>query len=177
MDYSKTEKYIPPEDIDEDIYPHGLSKEEKKKADEEMQAIRLQHWAKMTDEEKLYGPIAQFWVRMRRYVAAESFDRQHDFSWHLKEYINIINRNKKKVANELDIPFSKLKRILKKKETPSPALFFRLEKHSGNLVPASLWLKLWYKTLEHQIKTDKEIQQQEAAKVTNAFDFSKISTK
>jgi len=59
--------------------------------------------------------------------------------------------------------------MLNDKEMPNVELMYRLEGHSGDLVPALLWWKLLSKKQEFDLLTNKEIRVTENLKVKNAF--------
>ncbi len=48
---------------------------------------------------------------------------------------------------------------------------YRLEEHSGNLIPAIYWWKLVAKKQEHILKQDLKTRKKEGAKVKNAVKF------
>ncbi|MGH1334889.1 MAG: hypothetical protein ACRBFS_02100 [Aureispira sp.] len=63
------------------------------------------------------------------YISEKSFEK------HLEEYVHILKRTKKKLSEDLDIHYTRLSRIINDREEPNIELTYRLEVHSGNLVP------------------------------------------
>ena len=51
---------------------------------------------------------------------------------------------------------------------PDQGVFFRLENHSGGLIPALLWWKLTIRKQEYEITEDKQRRKREYAKVKNS---------
>lgn len=52
---NKFPQYIDQELAEAHIFPHGLTHEEKKKADEEMRAFRMKVLEEMTEEQKVFS--------------------------------------------------------------------------------------------------------------------------
>ena len=54
----------------------------------------------------------------------------------MKEYIRVVKKTRREIADDLAIHYTKLSRIINDKEEPNIELSYRLEKHSGNLISA-----------------------------------------
>lgn len=59
----------------------------------------------------------------------------------LKEYLKITNRKKEELADEINIQSTKITLLLEGKDKLDKALSFRLERHSGDIIPALYWWK------------------------------------
>jgi len=65
-----------------------------------------------------------------------------------------------------------LSQLINNHRAPAEKIIIRLELHSGNIIPALLWMKVLDKQREHTIVTDKAIRQEESSHVKNRFAFS-----
>jgi hypothetical protein len=72
------------------------------------------------------------------------------------------------LSEDLGIHYTRLSRILNNREDPNLALMYRLEEHSGSLVPTLVWWRLVVKKQAFEIVQDEETRKMEAAKVKNA---------
>jgi len=67
----------------------------------------------------------------------------------------------------LGIHKTRLNRILNEKERLTLALAYRLERHSGDLIPAIYWWKLAQKEIEQDIRNNPDAKLKEAKLVKN----------
>ena len=86
---------------------------------------------------------------------------------YLNEYLNVVDKKQKELAEDIDLHVTRMSRILNGKERLSLSLAYRLEIHSGELIPAIIWWKLVQKEIEQEIKTNKEKRAIEKEKVKN----------
>ena len=93
------------------------------------------------------------------------------FGKQLEEYARILKRTKKALSKDLSIHYTRFSRIVNDREEPNIELTYRLEKHSGGLIPALIWWKLMIKKQEYFIRQDEKSRKEEAAKVRNAVKF------
>ncbi|MEL6589067.1 MAG: hypothetical protein AAFQ68_03245, partial [Bacteroidota bacterium] len=89
------------------------------------------------------------------------------FGKYLAEYIRIIKKSRREIAEDLAIHYTKLSRIINDKEEPNVELSYRLEKHSGKLIRAITWWKLMIKKQEFIISQDETTRTKEQDKVKN----------
>lgn len=82
-----------------------------------------------------------------------------------------LKRTKKQLSEELNIHYTRLSRIINDREEPNVELTYRLEKRSGELVPALIWWKLMMKKQEYNIRQDKKTRNKEASKVKNSVNL------
>lgn len=66
------DKLSPKELVQSFVFPHELTKEEKKALDEEMRAIRFERLKSQTDEQKMYADLIQLRIKMEDSVPDES---------------------------------------------------------------------------------------------------------
>ena len=170
--YNELSKKYTDEEIGEAmLIPEDLTEEEKEKATEELLAFRFKLIQEQTEEERIYSDLLRFKYQMEDYIKNESFIGEKSFGKHLEEYARILKRTKKKVSEDLNVHYTRLSRIINDREEPNIELAYRLEKHSGNLIPALFWWKLIIKKQEAFIKKDKKTRIEEASKVRNAMKF------
>ncbi len=164
-------KYSPEEIADAMIFPQKLSPEDKKDADKDLLAFRYKMLREQTEEKRIYGDLLRFKYLMEDYINEKIYDDNYSFGNHLEEYIRILKKTKKSLAEDLDIHYTRLSRIINNKEEPNIELIYRLEKHAANLIPAIYWWKLVIKKQEYNIQRDNKIRKKERAKVKNSIKF------
>lgn len=162
-------KYTDEEIADSMLIPADLTEKEKKELDEEMREIRMQKLREMTEGDRVLSDVMRLRFQMESYVIKSGFSFQKTFGKYLEEYIRILNRPRREIADDLSIHYTKLSRIINDKEEPNVELAYRLEKHSGNLIKAKLWWKLMIKKQEFIISQDEETRKEEQKKVKNSL--------
>ena len=170
--YKRLRKTYSDEEIaDSMLIPADLTEAEKKKANKELMEFRLKLIREQTDEQRIFSELMRFKYLMEDYVNKETYTEEKNFGKQLEEYVRILKRTKKKISEDLGVHYTRLSRIINGREEPNIELTFRLEKHSGELIPALLWWKLITKKQEYYIKIDKQTRKKEGAKVKNAIEF------
>ncbi len=167
----ETKQLSPQELVEAYVFPHDLTPEEKKAADEELIRLRSERWKEMTPEQKLYANLLGLRFRMQDMAGARKISEPSDFSVALREYLEILHKNPAELANEIDIPSAELKKILEGVTEPGTPILYRLEKHSGKVIPALLWWKLLAKKWEYNIQKDQETRKKEGKHVKNELRF------
>jgi len=135
-------KYTNEEIAESMLIPQDLTEEEKKIADEEIREFRFRILREQTEEQRIYSDLLRFKFQLEDYLNNESYSEERSFGKQLEEYVRILKRTKKKLSEDLDIHYTRLSRIINDREDPNIELIYRLEKHSGSLLPALLWWKL-----------------------------------
>ena len=173
MEKNHFEGLSPEELVESAVFPVEMSAEERAAMALEMKELRLKRVAFLTDEEKTYANLVRLRVQMERYLMAESSPKEEkSFGHFLKAYQTIIDRNQRELAQDLGLHHTKLNRLLHDHDTPNLAFIYRLEKHSGNMIPALLWWKIAIKRTELLIVSDKKTKASEGKKVRNELHFS-----
>ncbi|MEM1327138.1 MAG: hypothetical protein AAGI23_14345 [Bacteroidota bacterium] len=171
--YNKLKETMTDEEIaDAMLIPQDLTNEEMKKANNELRAFRFKLLAERTEEQRIYSDLLQFRYQTKNYIQKKPYQTSMSFSKRLEEYARILKKTKKELASDLGIHCTKLSRIINNRETPNTALMYRLEAHSGDLVPSILRWKLWMKQKAFEISNDKKTKSLEADKVKNAVSYS-----
>lgn len=169
-----SKKYTPEELAEAFVFPHNLTKEEKAASDKELRKLRFELLENQTEEERIFSALVRLSIQIKDFLKKKSLEPLQSFSSFLNEYISIIKKSKKEFAQDLHIHYTRLSRILNNREEPNIEICYRLEKHSGELIPALLWWKLIIKKQEYLILQDNETRKIEEAKVKNEFNFSRV---
>ena len=170
--YKKLRKQYTDEEIaDSMLIPQDMTKEERKKSDEEIRAFRFKLLRERTEDQRLYSELLRFKYVMEDYINKEPFAVEKSFGNHVEEYVRILNRTKKSLSEDLGVHYTRLSRIINNREEPNIEIMYRLEKHSGNLIPALYWWKLVAKKQEYIIKQDLEMRKKEGSKVKNGIEY------
>ena len=130
--------------------------------------LRMELWNSKTPEQRIKNHLLGLKYRMKHCMEGrkESMDTTANF---LQQYIDITNKKQKGLADDLSINPSTLSRILHGKESIGKSLAYRLEQHSGKLIPAIYWWKLAQKEIEQDIMTNVVDREREAKMVKNAL--------
>ncbi len=171
--YKQLKKEMAEEGIaDYMLIPKDLTKEELKKSNEKIKAFRFKLMRERTEEQRIYSELLRFKFLLESYINNEPFIPTNSFGKNLGEYVRILNRTKKSVSENLDVHYTRFSRLLNDREEPNIELMYRLEKHSGGLIPAIYWWKLVIKKQEYHIKKDLKTRKKEGAKVRNGVVFN-----
>lgn len=165
-------KYTPEELVEGYVFPAELSKAEELILREEIRRVREERLRQSGEKERIFADLVRLKLQMRDYIQDRYFDPEMHFGSFLLEYLRIIRRSQKNLASEIGIHPSRLNRILHDREDPNIELVYRLEKHSGMLIPALLWWRLLVKKLEHYLKIDESVREREGKKVKNELKLS-----
>ena len=165
------EKYTDEEIASSMLIPEDLSEEEQKKANEELRAFRFKLLSERTEEQRVYSDLLRMRYQLERYIKESTFMEEKSFGKQLEEYARILKRTKKDLSEDLSIHYTRFSRIINDREEPNIELTYRLEQHSGGLIPALLWWKLIIKKQEYFLQRDEKSREEEVAKVRNAMRF------
>lgn len=168
--YQKLRKKYSNKEIAESMMiPADLTDKEKKKLAKEMKEIRLQKLRETSEEDQILSDVMRLRFQIEDYLKKQNFSFQKTFGKYLEEYIRIIKKSRREIAEDLSIHYTKLSRIINDKEEPNIEFSYRLEKHSANLIKAELWWKLMIKKQEFIISKDDETRSIEQRKVKNSL--------
>lgn len=168
-----SKKYSDEEIAESFVFPDELTGQEKYEADKEFRRLRFELLKNQTEGERIFSEFLRLRILIEDYLKSEPFHKTKNFGSFLNDYISIIRKSKKEFAQDLNIHYTRLSRILNNREEPNIEVCYRLEKHSGELTSALLWWKLMIKKQEHLIQQDHETRKIEAAKVKNEFKFNR----
>ncbi|MEL7119972.1 MAG: hypothetical protein AAFO07_11040 [Bacteroidota bacterium] len=155
--YKKLREQYTDEELAESIMvPRELSKEEERKAREEFLAWRIKRRQEMTKQEKILSGLLSIKYQIKAYLNSNEHDQEKNLQNFLNQYLEVINKNQKALAEDIDIHPSRLSRIMTGKEKLGKSIAYRLETHSGELIPAIYWWRLMQKEVEQEILNDTE---------------------
>ena len=154
------------------VFPHELSVAEKADADAELKRLRMLRLMEMTDKQRLYADLLRLKYQMENYLRYGEHSESTDLGVFLGLYLKILGKKQKDFADEISLHYTKLSQLLSGKAEASLAILYRLEQHSGGLLPASLWWNIQAKKVEAEVKSNREGRLREAGKVKNALQFA-----
>lgn len=149
------------------MIPETLTDEEAQVEAEAFRKMRFEMLSKRTDEQRMLSEVTRLRIKINEYLKEGVFLESKSFGNILDEYIRILNRSRKVFAEEIDLHYTKLSRIINGKEVPSISLIYRLEQHTAELIPAIYWWKLLTRQQEQAIQADKEQRKIEQKRVKN----------
>ncbi|WP_119079833.1 hypothetical protein [Chitinophaga alhagiae] len=155
------------------VFPEVLTPEERKAAAEELAAARRKSAASFAVEDKQALQLFRLRMKMADYIKAESYKPQYSLGYFLKEYLKVLGMRRKTFAGEITIDPSLLSHLVNDKREPPEYIYFRLEIHSGNILPADYWFRIVEKQKAHAIKTDKLSRKKQQAFVQNRLSVDK----
>jgi len=168
-----SKKYSDKELAEDFVFPDELTGIAKQEADKEFVRLRMELLKNRTQKDKIFSDLVRLQLLIKDYIKLEAYNHSQSFGFYLNEYITIVKKRKKEFAQDLNIHYTRLSRILNNREEPNIEICYRLEQHSGELIPALLWWKLMIKKQEYLILQDHETRKIEAAKVKNEFKFNR----
>lgn len=162
MGYKKLSKKFTPEELaDAFVFPVKLTGKQKKEAAKQLAAARKKTQADMTDETKFSLNAFGIRFRIETYLEQKTFDPEHTFGSFLKMYVVLMEKSRKKFAEEISVDVKLLSQLINGHRMPQDYIAIRLEIHSGHTIPAAYWLRLVTKQRLHEIANDKELRKKE----------------
>jgi hypothetical protein len=161
----KSKKLSDAEITDAYVMPQTIHKKHLAKANSQLTEARLRSRAKMTEEEKLGLKLMQLRLQMEEYVKSSDFDIEKTFGYFLKEYLHLINIRRNVFAHDISIHETLLSQLINNKRSPNESIMIRLELHSNNTFPATIWHGLVEKERGYAIQTNKKLRLKENGKV------------
>lgn len=167
--YSRLKAKYTQEDLaDAVMLPEIGSIEEEAEARAEFVKLRMARKETLSENEQLLSKLLAIKYQIKAYLNQNEFKPKGNFGVFLKTYLKATGRSQKRFAEEIGLHPSRLNRIIKGKERIGKAIAYRLENHSGEIIPAIFWWKLMQKEIEQEILTEKkerEIEKQYVKKV------------
>jgi len=155
--YKKLKKKYSKKELAEAVMvSQELSKEEEKSARDEFVRFRMNKRENRSEKELLLSNLLTLKYTIKSYLDSNEFVEENNFGNILKSYLKIVGRSQKKLAEEIGLHPSRINRIIKGKERIGKSIVYRLESHSGEIIPALYWWKLIQKEIEQEILTEKQ---------------------
>ncbi len=168
----KANKLSDAEIADAYIIPQTLHKRHLAKANNQLAESRLRSRALMTEEDKLGLKLVHLRLEMEEYVKSDDFKIDKTFGYYLKEYLHLINVRRNAFAHDISIHETLLSQLINNKRSPNESIMIRLELHSNNAFPATIWHRLVEKERGHAIQTDKKLRMKESRKVKRRLEVA-----
>ncbi len=162
-----SKKYTKAELAEAFVFPSDWSEEEKAQADKEIWEHRKQRLLNRTPEQNIFSGLLRIRYQLEDYVHSKGYDKEQSVGKYLSAYMRVVGQKQKEMAANIAIHPARLSRILNNKERLSLTLAYRLEVHSGDLIPALLWWKLVQKEMEFEIQSDTTQKELEKKHVKN----------
>ncbi|MEM6963893.1 MAG: helix-turn-helix domain-containing protein [Bacteroidota bacterium] len=159
-------KYSKEELAEAVMLPKELTKDEEENARKEFAKFRLKKRESRSEKEQLLSSLLTLKYNIKAYLDSSQFKEENSFGNFLKSYLKIVKRSQKKLAEEIGLHPSRINRIIKGKERIGKSIAYRLESHSGEIIPALFWWKLIQKEIEQEILTEKQAREIERKHVT-----------
>lgn len=170
--YEELRKRLTDEEIVESyVFRSTMREEEQAAAEAELKKLRLEQLKNMSDEQVLQSELMRMKLLLQDYFHQAEYIESYSFENQLKYYIALLKKSRKDFAEDVAIHPTKLSRILSGKEHPNIELMYRLELHSGKMIPAVYWYKLFSKKLEDNIRKNKQKRSEEYKRVKNRLNF------
>ena len=158
MKYKKSEYSLP---------HHGLTTQQKSKADEELRKLRFESLSQINEHQKIYSDLLSLKYKMIDYVENGILSETFLFSEFLKNYVSILKITRRKLAKDLSVHETKLSRLINNKENPGIGLLYRIEEHSNNIIPVTLLWKVVNMKLIVDIENNNQERKRQSKKVKN----------
>ena len=139
MNKKPVEPFTPQEIAEAHIPPHGFSPEEVLAAEAEMKKFRMALLREMTAEQRTYSDLIRLKLQMEDFLQHGEYSEVANFAAFLQQYLRALGKKQSVFADEISLHPTKLNQILLGKAEPNLPLAYRLESHSGGLIPAILW--------------------------------------
>lgn len=156
------EKYTIEELADSLMISSEITHQEEK----EFAKLRSERRKTMSDKDKLLSSILSMKYQIKSYLKQDGYEEEKRFGTVLKYYLKIVKRSQKQLGEEIGIHPSRINRIIQGKERIGKSIAYRLERHSGEIIPALYWWKLMQKEVEQEILTESKERELEKKHVT-----------
>ncbi len=168
----KAEKLSDAEIAEAYIFPQTINRKLHAEANTQLAEARLKARSKMTKEDELGLKLMQLRLQMEEYVNAADFEIEKTFGYFLKEYLHLINVRRNIFARDISIHETLLSQLINNKRSPNESIMIRLELHSNNTFPATVWHRIVEKGRGHAIQTDKKRRVKESKKVKRRLEVA-----
>ena len=138
-----------------------------------MRLMRTRSLQQMSEGEKVSLNLLGLKYEMEDYARFEGYDSEKTFGLFVKRYAKEIQRKNYELADDLGMDSTRFSQIINGKIIPSEKIVFRLEYHSNNIIPGSLWLEVLQKEIAYRAEQDVETRKSEYKIVKKRMDLGK----
>ena len=166
-------KYTPRQLAEAFVFRSELSPTEIQEADDLLRLMRTRSLQQMSEGEKVSLNLLGLKYEMEDYARFEGYDSEKTFGLFVKRYAKEIQRKNYELADDLGMDSTRFSQIINGKIIPSEKIVFRLEYHSNNIIPGSLWLEVLQKEIAYRAEQDVETRKSEYKIVKKRMDLGK----
>ena len=110
------------------------------------------------DDERLFCyQVFSLKFRIQDSLKAKTYISEHSFGSFLNIYLGLLKSNIKELATNISIGERFLNKLIDGQKWLPGNIAIRLELHSNNIIPATLWFKLAAKQRLHVIENDSKL--------------------
>ena len=149
------------------VHRHGLSIDQKVKADEQLMITVRKRRSQMSETQMQYASLMQLRFLIEEYIKLDQYDEKWSFPNVLRTYIKLKYKSNKAFAKDLCLDETELSSVLNKRRSPSDKTIIRLELHSNHVIPATSWYRLLQLEKAQVFFNNKKIKQAEEKNVKN----------
>lgn len=150
------------------IPPVELTEEQEQAIFKTLQELRKEIDANTPEDIKKRNRFLQLKFQLQTFLEEET-DSILNFGFFLQEYINRTQKKNKEFADEISFNYTELSQVINRKRKPSEKLIFRLEIHSNQIFPASLWFSVLEKERKSELKENRSLIEKERPFVKNTI--------
>ncbi|MGF7233137.1 hypothetical protein [Arachidicoccus sp.] len=171
--YKAIEKKHTPEEMAEAlVFTSTESENERGAFMSEFRIFRKVLSENQTEKNRRISRLLQLKYLIEDYINSRSLTKDYFFGFFLKEYISSLEMKNKEFASVIDIDPTELSQIINKHRNPTDKIIYRLEIHSNNNFPATMWFRLLEKDREFLLLHNAKIIEREKAHVKQKLNFS-----
>lgn len=163
-------KYTPKEIAAAVVFPGSENPGEREELLTAFRSFRKKVSEEQTEIDKLISQLLQLKYQIEDYLASVSFNKDYNFGYFLKEYIERQEKKRKAFADEINVDPTELSQVINKHRKPTEKLIYRLDIHSNKNFPALLWFKLLEKDRAYELSRNRKIIDDEAKFVKNRLE-------
>lgn len=152
---------------EQSVYRHGLSIDQKDKADEQLMIAVRKSRSHISEAQMQYASLMQLRFLIEDYIKSDQYDEKWSFANVLRSYIKLKYKSNKAFAQDLCLDETELSSILNKRRSPSDKTIIRLELHSNHVIPATSWYRLLQLEKAQVFFNNKKVKQAEEKNVKN----------
>ena len=161
------ENYSEKEIVQSFVLPVKLNKNAEREASDQLAKARAKIQALSSERDQLKARLLQLKFLLEDYIKSDEYDPDKRFGNFLKFYLDIIKKRRNEFAEEIAVHKTLITQLINHTREPNDRIAIRLELHSNNSIPAEYWYRLIQKDQVQQLKTNKELRQQEKKFVSN----------
>lgn len=162
----KIDKHTLGELAEAHIIPAKRTTKQKQESQKAFSDFIRQRREAMTDEERYLSKLLQLKYQIEDYLNKPIDGKEHyTFGYFLNKYISSLEIQKNEFSRAVNLHVTKLSRLLNDYDEPNIKLFYRLEAHSNNLIPAIDWYKLLAREQEINFLANKKLRTAEKKRV------------